>query len=146
MNTPNCTATNPVKSPPSPDPEPLPISLSVTITIADARKSTRTFEAGREHSFAASPEALAALPGYLNALVRGAGADAQVELSKLLKLLAEPEPPVAEPLPASACPSPATCSATEAETSATEPTLALPAEPPAPIEDYLIPLALPLLS
>ncbi|MEN9576949.1 MAG: hypothetical protein RL514_4804, partial [Verrucomicrobiota bacterium] len=51
-----------MKSPPSPETEPQPISMSVVVLLADARKSTRVFEAGREQSFAATPEALAALP------------------------------------------------------------------------------------
>ena len=120
--------------------------MSVVVILSDARKSTRIFEAGREDSFAASPEALASLPGHLNSLTRGVGGDAQLELSKLLKLLAqpEPEPPVEEPPPAS--PSPATCVAPEPESPVAEPTLELPPDPRAPAEDYLIPLALPLLS
>ena len=146
MTTPQTARQNPVKSPLSPETEPQPISMSVVVLLADARKSTRVFEAGREQSFAASSEALAALPGHLNALVRGVGGEAQIELSKFLKLLAEPEPPVAEPRPASTCPVPPMCPAPEAETSAAEPTFEPLAEPPSPAEDYLIPLALPLLS
>lgn len=126
-----------MKSPPSPETEPLPISFSVLVIIADARKSTRVFEAGREQSFAATPEGLAALPGYLHALVRGTGADAQLELSRLLKLLTEPEPPVEAP-PAS--PSPVTCS--PAPVDAPTP----PSPTPVLAEDYLLPLDLSLLG
>ncbi len=146
MNHLSPTHPNPVKSLSSPESEPPPISVSVRVVIAHARKDKRVFEAAREQSFPANAEALAALPGYLHALVRATGGDAQVELNRLLKLLAQPEPPVEAPLPASACPVPPMCSAPEAETSATEPTLALPPDPRAPAEDYLIPLALPPLS
>lgn len=145
MNTPNSVRPNgAAKTPPNED-DSRPISISVVIIIADVRKSSRVVEAGREESFAASPEALATLPGHLNSLVRGAGGDAQIELSKFLKLLAEPEPPVEEPPPALVCPGPSTCVVPEPEIPVAEPTLELPDEPSLPVEDYLIPVALPLL-
>ena len=146
MNTPNSVRRNgAAKTPPSED-DSRPISISVLVVIADARKRTRVV-ARRGQAFATTAEALAGLPGNLNSLTRGVGGDAQLELSKLLKLLAqpEPEPPVEEPPPALASPTPSTCVAPEPESPVAEPTLALPAEPPAPIEGYLIPLALPLL-
>ncbi|MEN9576440.1 MAG: hypothetical protein RL514_4295 [Verrucomicrobiota bacterium] len=112
--------------------------MSVVVLLADARKSTRVFEASRQQSFLATPEALAALPGLLNALVRGAGADAQVELNRFLAALAQPEPPAAEPPPAS--PISATCSPSPMDAPAsTPPTLVL-------AEDYLLPLDLSLLG
>ena len=114
-----------------------PISLTVLVVIADARKSTRVTEVGREQSFVATPEAFAAMPSQLHLLIRAVAGDAQKELNKFLKLLAEPEPAVEEPPQASACPEP--------ETPAAEQTLEPPAEPPAPAEDYLTPWALPLL-
>lgn len=145
MNRPNVTGPNPMKSPPSPETEPLPISISVLVVIADARKRKRVL-ARRGQAFATTAEALAALPSQLHLLIRAVGGDAQVELSKFLELLAQPEPPLEELPPASASPGPATCVAPEPETPVAEPTLELPAEPPAPAEDYLIPLALPLLA
>jgi hypothetical protein len=109
--------------------------MSVVVLLADARKSTRIFEAGREQSFAATPEAMAALPGHLNALVRGAGIDAQGALNRFLAQLAQPEFPAAEPPPAS--PSPATCSPSPVD--APTPTAVL-------ADDYLLPLDLSLLG
>lgn len=147
MNRPNVTGPNPLKFPPSPETEPMPISISVLVVIAAARKRKRVL-ARRGQAFATTAEALAALPSQLHLLIRAVGGDAQIELSKFLRLLAEPEPepPVEEPSPAPACPGPSTCVAPEPETPVAEPTLELPAEPLAPAEDYLIPLALPLLS
>lgn len=146
MNTPNSARRNgAAKTPPSEDGS-RPISISVVIIIADVRKSSRVMEVGREESFAATPESFAALPNHLNSLVRGAGGDALLELNKFLKLLTQPEPPAEELPPASANPGQSMSAQAEPETPATEPMLELPAEPPSPVEDYLIPLALPLLS
>ena len=138
MNTRNLAGQNHSEKQPCQEADAQPISMSVVVLLADARKSTRIFEAGREQSFAATPEVLAALPGHLNALVRGAGGDAQIELGKFLKLLAEPEPPVEEPPPAS--PSPATCSPSPVD--APPPTLPTPVL----VDDYLLPLDLSLLG
>lgn len=145
MTTPQIASPSPAEPKPRREADAQPISMSVVMLLANARGSARIFEAGREDSFAASPEALASLPGHLNALARGAGGGALQELNKFLKLLAEPEPPVEEPPPALASPAPSMCVAPEPETPATEPALELPAEPPPPVEDYRIPLASPLL-
>ena len=105
----------------------LPISLSVVVIIADARKASRVGEAGREQSFAANLETLAALPGHLAGLLRGASGDAQRELNRFLAMLVQPEPPAAETVPRPA-PSPA------------EP------QAPTPAHDYItLSAALPLL-
>lgn len=146
MNTPNSVRRNgAAKTPPSED-DSRPVSISVVIIIADVRKSSRVVEVGREESFAASPEALASLPGHLNSLVRAAGGDAQIELGKFLKLLAEPEPPVEEPPPAPACAGPATCVAPELETPVAE-VPSLPAENPEGLaDDYLLALDVTLLG
>lgn len=118
----------------------------MVVTLTDTRKSTRVFEAAREESFVASPEALASLPGRLNSLVRGAGGDAQIELSKFLKRLTEPEPPVEEPLPASASPGPSKCVAPEQETPVAEASSAPAPIPTPPPDDYVLPLSLSLLG
>lgn len=119
MNNPKSAAPNPSEFVPPGEGATLPISLCVLVVIADARKRTRVFEAGREQSYAATPESLAVLPGHLVGMLRGASVDAQRELNKFLAVLAEPEPPAVAP--------PSTPS-------------------PAPAADYLTPPTLPLLG
>ncbi len=123
--------------------ENLPVSLSVVVRIADARGSTRVFEARQEQSFAVAPEALAALPGKLNCLVRRVGGDAQVKLSKFLELLLQPEPPAEAP-PPPAEPNPS--AGTPVPDAQPVPVPVPSPDAPMHVEDYLIPLALPLLS
>ena len=145
MNTPNSVRPNgAAKTPPNQN-DSRPISISVVIIIADVRKSSRVVEVGREESFATSPEALASLPGHLNSLVRGAGGDAQVELIKFLKLLAQPEPPVAGPT-TSVSPAPPTCSATEPETPVAEVPSLQAQNPEGLVDDYLLALDVTLLG
>lgn len=120
--------------------------MSIVIIVADGRKGTRFFEAGRVQSFAAIPEALASLPGHLNSLVRDVGGDAQLELNKFLKLLAEPEPAVEEPPPAPACPGPSMCVAPEPEIPVAE-VPSVPAQNPEGLaDDYLLALDVTLLG
>ena len=145
MNTPNSVRPNgAAKTPPSED-DSRPISLTVLVVIADARKSTRVL-ARRGQAFATAPEALAALPGNMNSLVRGAGGDAQIELNKFLRLLAEPEPAVEEPPPTSACPGPSMCVVDEPETPVAEVSLEPAPSPAAPPDVYVLPLSLSLLG
>ena len=145
MNTPDSVRPNSAaKTPPSED-DSRPISISVVVLISDARKSTRVL-ARRGQAFATAPEALAALPGNLHSLVRGAGGDAQIELNKFLRLLAEPEPAVEEPPPACACPVPSMCVVQEPETPVAElPSAPAPNPAPSP-DDYAPPLSLSLLG
>ena len=119
MNTSNKSGPNPSEFVPPWEDYP-PIGISVVVVIVDTRTRTRVFQARRVQSYAATPESLAALPSRLNSMVRGAGEDAQQELNKFLKLLAEPEPP-------------------------TPPTAEQP-NTPTPEADYLMPTPLPLLS
>lgn len=128
----------------SPVTEVHPISVSVLVIIADQRQSTRVFETGREQSFAATPETLAALPGQLNSMVRGVAGDAQIELNKFLERLAQPEPPV----PVASTPpedsGQATVPSMETELATPEPAAAT--GPELVPQDYLPVLNLPLLG
>lgn len=144
MNRPNVTGPNPMKSPPSPETEPLPISLTVLVVIADARKRTRVFEAGRDQTFAASPETLASLPGELHLLMQGAEADALRGLNQLLAQLVQP----ALVLPETPVLTPALERVLRLVPTATGIQMVMVTEPEdAPVTDeYLLPLSLPPLD
>ena len=104
MKTPNNPQANPSLNASAPDADEQPLSLSVVVIISDARKSTRVIEAGRDQTFDAGPESLAALPGQLHLLMKAVEADALRGMNQLLAqiVLPEPEPPatpVATPVP-----------------------------------------------
>lgn len=142
MKTPYDHRANPAPIAPALDAVEHPISLTVQVVIADARKRTQLVEAGCDQSFAASPEALASLPGQLHRLMQGAEADALRGMSQFLAQLVQPEPaPPATPLP-----KPAMEPVLKLVPSASGMQMVLVTEPhyPPVRDDYLLPVNLPL--
>lgn len=95
MKTRNNPRVNPSPKVPALDADEQPLSVAVLVVFADSRHSARVIEAGRDLTFGAGPEALAALPGQLHLLMQSAEADALREMNQLLAQIvqAEPEPP-----------------------------------------------------
>lgn len=142
MNTPNDPWPNPSLKASPQDADKQPLSLSLVLIIADARKSTRVIEVGRDQTYAASPEVLTSLPGQLHRLIRDVEADALRGMNQLLAQLVQPEP---EP-PATPVPKPALEPVLRLVPSATgmQMVLVTEAEDAPATDDYLLPLNLPL--
>lgn len=144
MKTRNSPQANPSLKASAPDADEQPLSVTVLVIIADSRKSTCVIEAGRDKTFDAGPEALAALPGQLHLLMQGAETDALRGMNQLLAQLAQPE--LETPPSEVAVPVPAPGSLLRLVPSATGLMLVLAGGPDdAPVTDeYLLPLSLPL--
>ena len=142
MNTPNSVSSNGAEQTPPREDDSRPISISVLVILADARKSARVIEAGRDQTFAASPAALASLPGQLHRLIQDAEADAVRGLNQFLAQLVQPQ---SEP-PATPVATRAAEQAIRLVPSANGLRLELVTEPEdAPVTDhYLLPVNLPL--
>lgn len=144
MKTRNNPRANPSLEAPPLDADEQPLSLTVLVILSDARLSTRVIEAGRDVTFGAGPEALAALPGQLHLLMQDAEADALRGMNQFLAQLVQPAP---EP-PATPAPSPAPVPVLRLVPSATGIQMLMVTESEdAPVADeYLLPLSLPPLD
>lgn len=142
MNRPKSQPETNMKATASTVPADQPLSLTVQVILADSRQSTRVVEVGRDQTFAASPAALASLPGQLHRLIQDAEADAVRGLNQFLAQLVQPQ---SEP-PATPVATRAAEQAIRLVPSANGLRLELVTEPEdAPVTDhYLLPVNLPL--